>query len=384
MNSQINLGAVLVASLLGIMLSATMLTVSGWRRMNKTSENNYIRYLVIAILVTNIVNPIPFYVDGHTSLLAMVSIRVADFVSYFSNVVVGYLWSVIVATHINMKITKVNRIIINTICICSTILLFVNMVYPIVYYFDENNIYHRGPLSIYYSVIEMVFAIYGIVLYVMAKKNGGVLKFFPVWQFVLPVVIGVVIQRLNYGITMIIPCGAISVLGLLLGLKNTRLFGDPLTNTYNRFYLNYIQKKLESRKNGEFIIMMLDMNDFKSINDNFGHAEGDIALVQTARILVEAVGTLGSVIRYAGDEFVILLNTKDEIIADHIVRKIKNAMKEYNEQSGKGYEISISIGSSLIDLKSQTVDEIMNIVDRKMYEDKKVFYKEYRRREYEQ
>lgn len=383
MNSQINLEAVMVASILGILLSGTMLTVSGWRRINKTSENNYIRYLVIAILVTNIINPIPFYVDGHTSLFAIVSIRVVDFLTYFSNLVVGYLWSCIVATHINMKLTRVNKYIVNSICIVSTLLLFVNIFYPIVYYFDENNVYHRGPLSIYYSVIEMIFALYGIVLYILAKRDGGVLKFFPVWQFVLPVVIGVVVQRMHYGISIIIPCGAISVLGLLLGLKNTRLFGDPLTNTYNRFYLNYIQNKLVGRKSGDFVVMMLDMNDFKAINDNYGHAEGDEALKETARILVDSVGTLGSVTRYAGDEFVIILNTRNEGIGLRTVEKIRKSMDEYNSHSSKEYKLSVSVGITTADLKHQSLDEVMNIVDGKMYEDKKRFYENCKRREAE-
>lgn len=66
----------------------------------------------------------------------------------------------------------------------------------------------------------------------------------------------------------------------MLALQNENIFIDKLTGLYNRYYLDKISGKLKRKR--KITMMMLDMNDFKSINDNFGHSQGDDALVSPA------------------------------------------------------------------------------------------------------
>ena len=108
----------------------------------------------------------------------------------------------------------------------------------------------------------------------------------------------------------------------------------------------------------------------KSINDRFGHLVGDEALVISSSILREAVGSLGTVIRYAGDEFVVILNTIDEILVTQKIDTIRNSFNAFNEKHTKPYELSVSIGYSKTNLKENTIGEIMNEIDQKMYADK--------------
>ena len=163
-------------------------------------------------------------------------------------------------------------------------------------------------------VVNIVMLIDGIYLYLRGKIRGGILKFFPVWQFIIPLAIGLTTTWLFYGVSMTFSCFAVSIAGILFSLQNEAMYLDGLTGLYNRYYLDHIKDEISAyrgrkKKNTNITAMMLDMNDFKSINDKYGHATGDDALINMAEILRGSIGEMGSVIRYAGDEFIVLLNT---------------------------------------------------------------------------
>ena len=162
--------------------------------------------------------------------------------------------------------------------------------------------------------------------------------------------------------------------GLVLSFQNESVFRDGLTGLYNKMYLDNLKNRLTDKGSGEYILMMLDMNHFKSINDGFGHSEGDVALKTISGILSRAIGMDGTIIRYAGDEFVILMNTNNMELAKEKIKDIHSRLLKYNETSGKPYQLSVAIGCSSVDLKHQTIDEILCDVDQKMYEDKREFY----------
>jgi diguanylate cyclase (GGDEF)-like protein len=128
----------------------------------------------------------------------------------------------------------------------------------------------------------------------------------------------------------------------------------------------------KSKRNAHYTAMMLDLNGFKKINDQYGHQEGDHALTVTGELLWKAVGGYGMVIRYAGDEFVIILNTQVDPIIHEVVYSIRKQFDAFNKTNTLPYRLSISLGYSKADFKNHTVDELMNEIDKKMYEDKQI------------
>jgi diguanylate cyclase (GGDEF)-like protein len=198
-------------------------------------------------------------------------------------------------------------------------------------------------------------------------------------QFFLPVVIGLVIQIMFVGITMIWPGLAIGMTTMIISLQNENIFKDRLTGLMNRFYLDKIEGELKQHQ--AFGLMMLDMNDFKSINDQYGHSEGDQALIAMGSILRKTVWVHGTVIRYAGDEFVIILYADREEFMESFKNLINQNIEEYNNRSGKGYRLSVSAGYVIFNLEKDTMDDIMKLVDQRMYEDKRRYYEENPQRE---
>jgi diguanylate cyclase (GGDEF)-like protein/PAS domain S-box-containing protein len=150
---------------------------------------------------------------------------------------------------------------------------------------------------------------------------------------------------------------------------------DPLTGLYNRYYLNKIleqEVKRSKRYHHGMTFMMIDVNSFKEINDDYGHQIGDEVLRGVAALLREAVRESDIVVRFGGDEFLIVFpETVGDMngIKGRIIGNV-NAITEHNRKVT--FPVTLSIGSACWDPKiKQSVDEILNEADKRMYEDKK-------------
>jgi diguanylate cyclase (GGDEF)-like protein len=167
----------------------------------------------------------------------------------------------------------------------------------------------------------------------------------------------------------------VALTGLMSTIQNELIFKDKLTGLYNRYYLDQLGEELRNEKDSEYTFLMIDINDFKSINDRLGHLAGDQAIVDTSEIIKKAIGSAGAAIRYAGDEFVIVLSTRTQIDTDIFMTNIRKGFDEFNEEDGHPYELHVSIGQSIVNLSEVTMDEVMNRIDKLMYEDKRRYYK---------
>jgi diguanylate cyclase (GGDEF)-like protein len=150
---------------------------------------------------------------------------------------------------------------------------------------------------------------------------------------------------------------------------------DPLTGLHNRYYLNQVldqEVKRSKRYNHCMGFLMIDVNRFKEINDRYGHQVGDEVLQTIALLLHKAVRDSDIVVRYGGDEFlIILLETDGE--SDAVKQRIAKKIALQNKKNARfDFPVTLSIGSAYWDPQgSQSVDEILNEADRLMYEEKK-------------
>jgi len=374
MTSTFNFPAIYIANGFGILLSGIMLFGNLLKEIKRNRENRILSIMFAVSILSCFVDCFVFIYDGRAGLLAQPIVGIGNFWLFFSNLIMGPLWLELVIVHMYGKMPVFQRVLINTLSGLGAILLIVNIWIPLVYSIDASNVYHRGPLYALYTVFELALIIDGIVLYYIARANGGVYKFFPIMQFIVPFMAGMVPQFLWYGVSTIWAGASLSLCGLYNSLKNESLYTDSLTGLFNRYYLESIKNDMERVKGKKVTAMMMDLNGFKGINDKFGHSEGDEALIQVAQILKDTGGKLGHVIRYAGDEFVILLKSTNLDDAKTLEKLIQDNIKTYNENSGKGYEISLAIGYNSFDMGSQSIDDLLKEVDKRMYLDKKRYY----------
>ena len=154
---------------------------------------------------------------------------------------------------------------------------------------------------------------------------------------------------------------------------------DPLTGLYNRRYFNELMKDLVNiakRESSNLIFIMLDIDHFKKINDTFGHLAGDDYLIDVANALREELRrSTDFAVRYAGDEFaLVLFDTNEEkalTIAEAVQRRIKN-IKVRKEYSKENYSTTVSMGMVCLDEgMDTTAKEIFKAADNALYAVKK-------------
>lgn len=149
---------------------------------------------------------------------------------------------------------------------------------------------------------------------------------------------------------------------------------DPLTGVYNRRYFNEVveQEIPRSKRYAHPIgFLMIDVNGFKEINDRFGHHMGDRVLQAVANLLVEQVRETDLVVRYGGDEFlVMLLETDGE--TDAVKARIQKAMTTSKEISELiPVPVTLSIGAAHWDPdRDATIEHVLSVADRAMYKEK--------------
>jgi diguanylate cyclase (GGDEF)-like protein/putative nucleotidyltransferase with HDIG domain len=150
---------------------------------------------------------------------------------------------------------------------------------------------------------------------------------------------------------------------------------DNLTGLPNSRYMYsfFDQERSRAERHGyPLVLMMMDLDGFKKINDTYGHHVGDEILrlvAQTARAVVRS-GDL--VIRYAGDEFVAILHrATPEVVAD-LKSRLQTAVEHcaYEVRPGRVARVGISIGYVTFGEDGTAIDELMEVADRRMYEDK--------------
>lgn len=374
-----NLESIYVTNVIGIVLIAVMIVCNLWRFQTRSRADRNLLMMMFLTLVSCIADPISYTMKGLPGLLPKVAVYATSTWLFAANMLAVFFWVRFLALHLNGGMPRRSKIALDSVVIFGLVLLLVNLFTPIVFYIDENNLYSRTNLYFLYLAIDYLLVVNSLVIYFKSKANGGFLKFFPIWVYIVPIVIGGIIQSFYYGISVIPTSIAVSIAGVLASLQNEMIYHDQLTGLFNRSYLNYLLEKSIKRPRFNLTGIMIDLNGFKHINDEFGHAVGDDALVMTARILKSAVGNVGCVVRYAGDEFIILLNTQNDALVGKCVANIREYFDEFNQRESKPYKLSVSLGSHKFDVKNESADTFINVIDERMYQNKKAFYEAHAR-----
>lgn len=140
---------------------------------------------------------------------------------------------------------------------------------------------------------------------------------------------------------------------------------DSLTKLYNR---NGFHAGLPVRSS-EVLFAVLDMDNFKSVNDSLGHEGGDHALMKLARTIEEDLGERALICRYGGDEFMVFMEGVGEDEADSRLRKLVNDMDTEITYDGKTHKLSISVGAVYSETKIET-EGLFKMADEVLYQTK--------------
>jgi len=142
----------------------------------------------------------------------------------------------------------------------------------------------------------------------------------------------------------------------LTGLPNRTALGDRFT----------VAQAYAKRTNSSVVIMMVDIDKFKNVNDTHGHAVGDELLKEVSRRLCSCLREYDTVARLSGDEFVLM----PSCAADHAELLAKRVMRAFNKKFSRRMKITISVGIAMYPAHGLTLSELMKKADAAMYQAK--------------
>ena len=153
---------------------------------------------------------------------------------------------------------------------------------------------------------------------------------------------------------------------------------DQLTGLYNRrgfFTLATRELRRAQRSKNSMLLFFADLDGLKATNDQYGHEEGDRALIAAAKILTQTFRTSDIISRIGGDEFAILVVDADEKLMDKLLMRLYRLINNLNMRRIHKSKMAISIGHAVYDpLKPLSLDELISHADQRMYKMKKVKY----------
>ncbi|MCC2686091.1 MAG: diguanylate cyclase [Paenibacillaceae bacterium] len=145
---------------------------------------------------------------------------------------------------------------------------------------------------------------------------------------------------------------------------------DGLTGLYNRKYLEKIRLSNESeRMNRHWSLLFIDIDDFKMINDTYGHDAGDLALLEVAKRLKQQMRKTDTIVRMGGDEFIIVIEGTQESEELRIVaEKVLASVQQPIEIAGNSIQLSVSVGVSSEEVEAVSLQQLIIKADQAMYE----------------
>lgn len=368
--------------LVGICIAAVLLRQSRNHTSRKETSHIIFNLMLGTYIVMCFFDLIVYVGDGKQFPLGRPILYISNSLSFMGQCSITYLWMLFFMIRLRKNRYKsLQSMIAHSIPIG---LVFISLIINIwtgwFFSIDSNNVYSRGDFIFAFWAVLALYYLGSLVTVIMSilhtSSSSRKKEYISYFSFFIPMLVGALFQAFFFGIATIQISGAISFLMLNLELKDAQIIRDDLTGLNNRRALNNYKFSLAAHDTEvNLTLFMMDVDNFKSINDTYGHLKGDEALKNVSRALKEALGNMPGnrmvIYRYAGDEFVVVGTNSNIEIINFAKRRITDQLKAFNKTGGEPYKLSMSIGVASGICKSDVdFERILKEADEDMYQQK--------------
>ena len=368
------------SNIVGVLIFGVMLAHD---RLSVDRQEKQLKYdqVLIAFMLYFLSDAIWSGVDAGVLPVNRFSVLATNFSNFLLSTFITYSWIryVMAVEQIpNRNSLKVRHLLIMPVFVSAVSLVITFFINPEI--LIDNNMKTTGVFDIFFVSMPYVYLV-AVIIYAMKKAVGESdpiekKKHLAIGFFPLMVVVGGLAQIL-FMPTLPCFCFGCTVFMLIFFIKqlDDQVSTDPLTKLNNRGQLvRYVSQESNLRIEGrQTYIIMMDINYFKKINDTYGHAEGDKALVILSQALVQTVRNRNMPMfigRYGGDEFIIIAHPLEEKEIEELKRCIRESVVEKCKKEKKEYILSVGIGYDRMLDENDTFQKCMQRADSKLYEDK--------------
>ncbi|MDD6340917.1 MAG: GGDEF domain-containing protein [Eubacteriales bacterium] len=308
-------------------------------------------------------------------------IEISNMIYFEALTAASFCWFAYVVIKLNTVKKRTRTLILFSIpAIVISVLIFTNPLTDFMFTVDKNNLYSRNiGVYLHWSVVwfYLLLSVVMIVHKINSVKNKRKRKtYVHILLFVVAPAVAAIVQMLFYGVTCIQAGIMVSIIIVALSEQKNQIVSDSLTGLRNRygfetFWENYLSRHTQA----EVFVMMIDINNFKQINDMFGHSEGDAALTDVSSALKISCENMPNKLlacRYGGDEF--LISGRD-ITGNELSELGENINKYLNDEkrtANRRYILSVSTGIATgVCSDYDDLEHLIRVADEAMYDAKK-------------
>ena len=372
-----NFEEIFVANGFAILMMAFLLDCRHRNRESIHSDDKVYDLMAIITILGAVLETLSFWIDGKMFFGARILNHLTNSLCFIGTVGISFLWCIYVDLHIYKNHTRFRRYL--KYVILPFIIELVAVLYNLagngfLFTISADNVYRRSFFSVLGYITIYIYFVYSIYLVYHSKEEGMNVDFFPIFYFVAPSIIGVAVQYFHYGITTSWISVALSLTFVQTQAYSENISTDSLSGLFNRRYLDCVLAKKELLEKKSIYGILMDINDFKCINDHYGHNVGDQVIRLMGHILSNTVPENAIAIRYAGDEFVVLIIDEDPNTVVETMHDISKGIDVFNHSGIQPFTMSVSMGHAKLD--PTDTEAFLREMDLRMYEEKRKYHAE--------
>lgn len=349
----------------------------------KLSRRNLDQFIFQGLVASNILiilfdsgmwllNGATFYLSREMHLFVVCSY-------YILNPLICWIWLI----YTDYKINRSRKYLLKRLPQYS-IPFFVNVVLALLsiktdwlFSVSENNMYTRGPLFVLMALCGLCYLAYAMYLTLKELKRrdweGYRQEFYYFIIFPVTMIIVSAFQIFFYGLSIIWAATTLLLTIIFVNVQKNEISTDYLTGLNNRRTMdNLLSLKINKhRKDSRLFLALIDVDDFKMINDTFGHNVGDLALIQIASILKHVCKDPDDlIVRLGGDEFLIAGERDSIYEIEYLRNDLMHRIERYNNRDDCRFHLSLSVGFALLGGSNKSAQDLINEADQRMYANK--------------
>lgn len=365
----------IIMNLNGIVL-LTFILIQVYRSPESGEIGNKLFKALIYLTIFMLVITMAVRVDGIEGGKFLIINEVANFLIFTGGPLLASVWFIYAHYQLFNDASRLKRLypallILNLL---NVIFLVINQFTKFMYYIDGSNIYRQGP---YHNILKSfnIFLLLAVLVMVYKHKKRVNRRYFDSLSFFsFPPLIALVLHDSVAFTSFVLNGVVLSLVLVFITIQNDDINTDYLTEAFNRRMLemHMANKIANSKVDKSFSAIMIDLDNFKDINDIYGHQEGDFALITTVNIIKSVISRSDLIARSGGDEFWIVLDTDNRTMIERVIKTLKSKFQEWNNTSNKPYNLTFSYGYKIYDFhQALSTDEFRMEIDRLMYKFKK-------------
>ncbi len=364
----------LTANGIGIVILVSLLLNLRGKYDKKKDEHFIFTLMLVLNIIQCIIEPITIFIDGKTFVGGVTLSLLLNTFLFLNNIGFAMLWVAYADLRLRRYALKSKKKYTLTFIpgLLVVLGLIVNLFVPIFFEITPDNVYVRLYKIGYYVpyVVTYFYLIWGLLVSYMVRRKTDKYVFLPALTFLLPIFLASVLQLIFQGVSLLWVGGAIGLMSAYLSLQDERAAVDPLSGVFTRHYMNEYLDTICKRApiNQRISGVMLDIDLFKSINDQFGHLIGDEVIRKFGECLRRAVNARGLVFRYAGDEFVVIVTNFSKEELRGLIGNIQAELDLVNEEDNV-YKIACSLGYATY-IPGEMASHFLKRMDDAMYTNK--------------